>query len=305
MGRYRIFIMAVAAIMCAALVSCSKWTATEPVRVDTVMPWEQDSELWEEYKAAIRDYKSRDHRLVYVRFENSPEGAVNEKAYMRSLPDSLDIVSLTNAENFSRYDAEDMAWMKSVGTKVLYQLDFAGSPDLLYDSGQLAAAIDRAVSIAEANSLDGFSFTGLPKDDGGVTAAASETVVKRLSAAAGADGILAFEGNPAFIAPEDIGKIDLFVLASEAAENAYEVRNIVLDAQDSGVPKEKMLLSADFGGAFYDSGNASADVLTSMADQTVILGPMAGLALYNIESDYYHYDGDWLTVRSIISRMNP
>ena len=110
--------------------------------------------------------------------------------------------------------------------------------------------------------------------------------------AAGADGILAFEGNPAFIAPEDIGKIDLFVLASEAAENAYEVRNIVLDAQDSGVPKEKMLLSADFGGAFYDSGNASADVLTSMADQTIILGPMAGLALYNIESDYYHYDGD-------------
>lgn len=297
--------MAVAAIMCAALVSCSKWTATEPVRVDTVMPWEQDPELWEEYKAAIRDYKSRDHRLVYVRFENSPEGAVNEKAYMRSLPDSLDIVSLTNAENFSRYDAEDMAWMKSVGTKVLYQLDFAGSPDLLYDSGQLAGAIDKAVSIAEANSLDGFSFTGLPKDDGGVTAAASETVVKLLSAAAGADGILAFEGNPAFIAPEDIGKIDLFVLASEAAENAYEVRNIVLDAQDSGVPKEKMLLAADFGGVFYDSGNASADVLTSMADQAVILGPMAGLALYNIESDYYHYDGDWLTVRSIISRMNP
>ena len=101
-------------------VSCSKWTETESVRIDTVLPWEQDPGLWEDYKAAIRDYKSREHSLVYVRFENSPEGAVNEKGYMRCLPDSLDIVSLTNAENFSEYDAEDMEWMRSVGTKVLY-----------------------------------------------------------------------------------------------------------------------------------------------------------------------------------------
>ena len=285
-------------------VSCSKWTETESVRIDTVLPWEQDPELWEDYKAAIRDYKSRDHSLVYVRFENSPEGAVNEKGYMRCLPDSLDIVSLTNAENFSEYDAEDMEWMRSVGTKVLYQLDFAGNPEMLYDNAQLTAAIDRAVSTAEANGLAGFSFTGLPKDDGGVTEAASRAVVERLSAAAGADGILVFEGNPVFIPQEDLGKIDLFVLASETAENAYEVRNTVLDAQEYGVPKDKMLLAADFKGEFYDSDNASADVLTSMADQTIILGPMAGFALYNIESDYYHYDGDWLTVRSLISRLN-
>ena len=291
--------------MCAGFVSCSKWTESESLRVDTVLPWEQNPELWEEYKAAIRDYKSRDHQLIYVRFENSPDGAVSEKGYMRCLPDSLDIVSLTNAENFSQYDAEDMAWMKSVGTKVLYQLDFAGNPDILYDNAGLAAALDRAVETVREHGLDGFSFTGLPKDDGGVTAAASKTVTERLDAAAGSDGVLAFEGNPAFIAQEDLEKIDLFVLASETAENAYTLRNIVLDAQDWGVAKEKMLLAADFNGAFYYSENASADVLTSIADQTVILGPMAGLALYNIESDYYHSDGDWLTVRSLISRLNP
>lgn len=302
--RYRIYILTIVSLLSAGLVSCSKWTETESVRIDTVLPWEQNPELWEEYKAAIRDYKSRDHQLIYVRFENSPEGAVSEKGYMRCLPDSLDIVSLTNAENFSQYDAEDMAWMKSVGTKVLYQLDFAGNPDILYDNAGLAAALDRAVETVREHGLDGFSFTGLPKDDGGVTAAASKTVTERLDAAAGSDGVLAFEGNPAFIAQEDLEKIDLFVLASETAENAYTLRNIVLDAQEYGVPKDKMLLAADFKGEFYDSDNASADVLTSMADQTIILGPMAGLALYNIESDYYHYDGDWLTVRSLISRLN-
>ncbi len=45
---------------------------------------------------------------------------------MRCLPDSLDIVALTNADNFSRYDAEDMAVMREKGTKVLWQVDYAG-----------------------------------------------------------------------------------------------------------------------------------------------------------------------------------
>ena len=293
------------AILLLLFAGCSKWTETESVEIKTVYPWEENPEVWEKYKSAIRDYKSRDHYLVYARFENSPEGAVNEKGYMRCLPDSLDIVSLTNSENFSRFDAEDMSWMKSVGTKVLYQVDFAGNPNMLYDNVMMAAALDKAISVVRDNALDGFSFTGLPKDDGGVTASASKTVVERLSTAAGDEGLLVFEGNPAFITQEDMEKIDLYVLPSETAENPYELKNIVLDAADSGIPADKMLLAADFTGEFYDSENVSADVLTSVADHVVSLGPLAGLALYNIESDYYHYEGDWLTVRSLISRLNP
>lgn len=293
------------AILLLLFAGCSKWTETESVEIKTVYPWEENPEVWEEYKSAIRDYKSRDHYLVYARFENSPEGAVNEKGYMRCLPDSLDIVSLTNSENFSRFDAEDMSWMKSVGTKVLYQVDFAGNPDMLYDNAMMTVALDKAISVVKDNGLDGFSFTGLPKDDGGVTVTASKTVVERLSAVVGDSGLLVFEGNPAFIATEDKEKIDLFVLPSETAENPYELKNIVLDAADSGIPADKMLLAADFTGEFYDSENVSADVLTSVADHVVSLGPLAGLALYNIESDYYHYEGDWLTVRSLISRLNP
>jgi len=293
------------AILLLLFAGCSKWTETESVEIKTVYPWEENPEVWEEYKSAIRDYKSREHYLVYARFENSPEGAVNEKGYMRCLPDSLDIVSLTNSENFSRFDAEDMAWMESVGTKVLYQVDFAGNPDMLYDNAMMTVALDKAISVVKDNGLDGFSFTGLPKDDGGVTVTASKTVVERLSAVVGDSGLLVFEGNPAFIATEDKEKIDLFVLPSETAENPYELKNIVLDAADSGIPADKMLLAADFSGEFYDSENVSADVLTSVADHVVSLGPLVGLALYNIESDYYHYEGDWLTVRSLISRLNP
>lgn len=300
--KYKLLIPTLLAAL--LLAGCSDWTETESITINTVLPWEQDPQLWEEYKAAIRDYKSRDHSLIYVRFENSPEGAVSEKGFMRCLPDSLDIVSLTNAENFSRFDAEDMEWMKSIGTRVLYQIDFASDAQTLLDQAARDAAIDRAIATVQDDALDGFSLTGIPKEDGGATAAAAKAAVERLVAARSEGQLIAFEGNPAFIPQEDIQSVDLFVLATEAVENGYDLRNVVLDAADWGVPKEKMLLAADFDGVYYDSDNAETPVLEAMADNVIIYGPMAGLALYGIESDYYHYDGDWLTLRSIISRMN-
>ena len=286
--KYKLLIPTLLAAL--LLAGCSDWTETESITIDTVLPWEQDPALWEEYKAAIREYKSRDHSLIYVRFENSPE---------------LDIVSLTNAENFSAFDAEDMEWMKSLGTKVLYQIDFASDPQALLDQAARDAAIDRAIATVQDNGLDGFSLTGIPKEDGGTTAAAAKAAVERIVAARKEGQIVSFEGNPAFIPQEDIQSIDLFVLATETVENGYDLRNAVLDATDWGVPKEKMLLAADFGGVYYDSDNAETPVLEAMADNVISFGPMAGLALYGIESDYYHYDGDWLTLRSLISRMNP
>lgn len=285
--------------------SCSGWTATEPVGVETVFPWEREPELWKEYMAAIRDYKERDHYLTYVRFENSPDGAANEGGYMRCLPDSLDIVSLTNAANFSRYDAEDMAWMHGMGTRVLYQLDFAGSPDLLYDAAQLESALDRAISTVRTNGLSGFSFTGLPRDDGGVTAGISAGIVSRLSEAAGTDGLLVFEGSPAFICADDIPDIDFFVLATETLENSYDIRNAVQDARDMGIGNDRILLAADLSGTFRDTDNTELDVLDAMSAHVVSDGPLAGLALYGTGNDYYHYDGNWLSVRSAISHLNP
>ena len=198
--KYGTFILTIASLMCAGFVSCSKWTESESLRVDTVLPWEQNPDLWEEYKAAIRDYKSRDHQLIYVRF---------------------DIVSLTNAENFSQYDAEDMAWMKSVGTKVLYQLDFAGNPDILYDNAGLAAALDRAVETVREHGLDGFSFTGLPKDDGGVTAAASKTVTIGFKGLAGEgeDQAGAMEIDKTWLLPVRVTSDDMEVM--EGSSVAY------------------------------------------------------------------------------------
>ena len=84
------------------LAACNDWTEMEAVDNNVKKPWEQDPALWAEYTAALRDYKKSEHFIVYARLHNSPEPAASEKDFMRCLPDSIDIVALTNADNFSR-----------------------------------------------------------------------------------------------------------------------------------------------------------------------------------------------------------
>ena len=113
--------MAVSALVLGGA-ACSDWTETEAVEQQVRRPSDQDPAFWAEYTAALREYKQSEHFLTYARLYNSPTPSASEKDYMRCLPDSLDIVSLTNADNFSRFDAEDMVTMHEKGTRVLYQL---------------------------------------------------------------------------------------------------------------------------------------------------------------------------------------
>ncbi|MFR7649639.1 MAG: glycoside hydrolase family 18, partial [Alistipes sp.] len=117
----------------ATFAACNDWTEMETVDSKVEKPWEQDPALWAEYTAALRAYKQSEHFIVYARLHNSPEKASSEQDFMRCLPDSLDIVTLTNADNFSKFDAEDMDVMREKGTKVLYQVDYAARAEEFAD----------------------------------------------------------------------------------------------------------------------------------------------------------------------------
>lgn len=177
-------------LLCAAgLSSCSDWTELEGVDSNVQKPWEQDPTLWAEYTAALRAYKQSEHFIVYARLHNSPEQATSEQDFMRCLPDSLDIVALTNADRFSDFDREDLAVMRDKGTRVLYHLDYAARAEELSDAAKLGACIDKAIATVRAEGLDGFAFTGTPKLGDAAAEAAAKLLIERFSA------ILSF--NPA------------------------------------------------------------------------------------------------------------
>lgn len=281
--------------------SCSDWTETEAIENTVYKPWEQDPALWADYTAALRAYKQSEHYLSYARLHNSPAQAASEQDFMRCLPDSLDIVTLTNADNFSAYDAEDMAVMREKGTKVLYQVDYAARKAEFADAAALASYLDGVIASVAANGLDGYSFTADPLD-----AAATATIVATLSAARSDGQLLVFEGNPLSVAEADRAKLDFVVLDTEKAENTTEVQLQVLNATGyAGIPANRLLLAAEIDAPLQDADRTEYAAVEAMARCVVEYGPLAGFAAYNIAGDYYHADRNYSTIREAIQTLNP
>ena len=281
--------------------SCSDWTETEAIENTVYKPWEQDPALWADYTAALRAYKQSEHYLSYARLHNSPAQAASEQDFMRCLPDSLDIVTLTNADNFSAYDAEDMAVMREKGTKVLYQVDYAARKAEFADAAALASYLDGVIAAVAAHGLDGYSFTADPLD-----AAATATIVATLSAARSDGQLLVFEGNPLSVAEADRAKLDFVVLDTEKAENTTEVQLLVLNATGyAGIAPEKLLLAAEIDAPLQDEDRTEYAAVELMARCVVEYGPLAGFAAYNIAGDYYHAEMNYQTIRTAIQTLNP
>ena len=293
-------ILPFAALLLAA-VSCSDWTEMETVDNTVSKPWEQDPALWSDYTAALRAYKQSEHYLSYARLYNSPAQATSEQDFMRCLPDSLDIVTLTNADNFSAYDAEDMAVMREKGTRVLYQVDYAGRKAEFADAAALKTCLDGVIAAVAAHGLDGYSFTADPLD-----AAATASIVATLSAAKTDGQLLVFEGNPLSVAAADRAKLDYVVLDTEKAENTTEVRLQVLNATDyAGIAADRLLLAAEIDAPLQDADRTEYAAVALMARCVVEYGPLAGFAAYNIAGDYYHADRNYSTIREAIQTLNP
>lgn len=284
--------------------ACSDWTEMETVDNKVTKPWEQDPALWAEYTAALRTYKKSEHFIVYARLHNSPDVASSEKDFMRCLPDSLDIVALTNADNFSRFDVEDMAVMREKGTKVLWQVDYARRAAELGDAAKLGAYLDKAIAGVAANNLDGYSFTGIPNANDPAAAAAAALIVSKLSA--DQSKLLVFEGNPLFVAPEDRAKVDYFILDTGKTEDVSDVKHQILNATGyAAVPASKLLLAAEAGGALRDEERVEYAAIDEMSRRVMTYGPLCGLAAYDINNDYYNADMNYKLIRQAIQTLNP
>lgn len=291
-------------VLCAAVATfaaCNDWTEMETVDSKVEKPWEQDPALWAEYTAVLRAYKQSEHFIVYARMHNSPEKLTGEQDFMRCLPDSLDIVTLTNADNFSKFDAEDMDVMREKGTKVLYQVDYAARAEEFADMQALEAYLDRVVAAVAANGMDGYSFTTDP-----LATEATARIVEKLSAAKSEGRLLVFEGNPLLLAAADRPKVDLIVLDTEKLENVQDVRLSVLNATEyADIAPKKLLLAVGADASLLDEDRTECPAVEEMTRRVIKFGPLGGLAAYNISEDYYHAEMNYQTIRKAIQTLNP
>lgn len=299
-----LLISAVIATLSGNLASCSKWTETESIEINYMRPWDRNPELWDKYTSALRDYKSRSHFLFYARFDNGAEKAATEASFMRSLPDSLDFVSLTNADNFTVFDREDMTWMESLGTKVLYQVDL--DKKAFTETSSLETYLDKVIASVKENGLNGYSFTATWKLGNAQNDALATALVTKLDAAKEAGQHLVFEGNPQFVPADYRDKVDYYVLDSEDTAYAQDLRFQILTATDyAGIPASKLLLGSDMDGTIQNEEREKCHDVEELAKRVVSFGPLAGLGITNIASDYYSYSGNYVITRAAIQLLNP
>lgn len=302
--RLKKIIFSILLLACAASMACSDWTDTEAVENNVIKPWEQGPELWAQYTASLRAYKQREHFLVIAHFDNAPAIATGEKDFMRGLPDSLDMVLLTNADNFSKYDAEDMPMMREKGTKVIYRVDYAGRMEEFGDAAALGAYLDRVIASVKANDMDGYSFTGIPRMGDPDRAEAAALLVQKLSA--DEQKTLVFEGDPTFIAQADHAKVDYFVLNTESTENVTDLKMQVARALGyAAVPAEKLLLAADVSAPIMNEDKVEQNAVTELTSRVVSLGPLCGIAVHNVQKNYYSAERNYPLVCAAIQTLNP
>ena len=135
-----------------ATISCDDWTEMEIHDSQVNGFKEQNPQEYAAYTQNLRAYKATKHAVVYARLDNAPEVSTGEKDFLRALPDSIDIVTMRNADRLSEYDREDMKLVREdYGTKVLYYIDCTAKD-------KLNTSITSAVEAVRTGTFDGLAL---------------------------------------------------------------------------------------------------------------------------------------------------
>lgn len=277
-----------AAVLLGLTGACSDANEPEVKDVQVNGFKEQDPAGYAAYTARLRQWKATEHAIVYACLDNAPEVSVSERDFLRSLPDSLDIVAMRNADRLSQFDREDMTLVRNdYGTRVVYYLDCATAT---------AEKWQEAANAMSSGQFDGVTIAS--------TAAPESTQLQALAEAAPGKTMI-FEGSPSVLSADQIELFDYFIVDVSAATDSYDVELQVRLALLS-VPATKLLLGTKPGGTLTDAVGVSRNSIAGAATSVLGFTPqLGGIAINGISSDYYDPDIIYKRTRGAIQMLNP
>lgn len=280
----------------ACLTACDDWTEMEVHDFEVNGAAQQNPEQYAAYTQSLRAYKATKHAVVYARFDNAPEVSTSDKDFLRALPDSIDIVTMRNANRLTDYDREDMKLVRTdYGTKVLYYVD---ASTLTADG--LNAAISAAAAAVKEGTFDGITLAS--------SSAVDAATVKALTDAIGQTScLLVFEGNPSLVSEAQRSAFNYFVLDVSEAADEYDIDAIVLHAIDFGkISAEHILLAVTPEGSITDYDGVTRTAISGAAHSALSMEtPLGGIAIYDVSTDYYDADIIYKRTRGGIQLLNP
>lgn len=274
-------------------IGCDDWTELEIHDSQVNGFKEQNPEQYAAYTQKLRAYKASKHALVYARLDNAPEASSSEKDFLRALPDSIDIVTMRNANRLSDFDREDMKLVRAdYGTRVLYYIDALAKEELDNTISAAADAVRKGI-------FDGITL--------GSSSSVDASTMKTVTDALGqTDCLWVFEGTPSMLPESSRSLFDYFVLDISTAADEYDVEVVVRLATDHGkTAADRLLLAVVPGTTLTDYNGVTRNSITGAASSALTMGPLGGIAIFNISADYYDADIIYKQTRGGIQFLNP
>lgn len=274
-------------------------TDVETIGQQILKPEQQDPVRYAAYLAALKAYKASEHYVIYASLDNAPAVSGSERAFLRSLPDSLDFVVMVNADKMTQFDIEDIPAAQAKGTKILYCIDY-DALSVTMDAAAFGSYLDRVNDVVARYHLDGVTIRYNGQVDAAATAAAAAFVNKF------SGKMLVAEGNTLFIPKESHAAIAYFVLNNTQAINTFNLRTQVSYAiQYVGIAPQKIILTAEPTGKLTDESLVQQPAIFETAKSVITLGPVAGLGIYHVSDDYFDAYTNYRKTKQAIGLLNP
>lgn len=323
-------------LVCSVAVSCSEWTTPESLEFEKNSIQQTDPELYRQYCEAVKEYKETDHKIMYVTFDNV-EKISNGSHNIVMLPDSVDYVQLHNPEIAEPVLKEMNAMREKLGTRFVLRFSYneclseyeaikaTAEPETEipafeeYLGGQLAKV---TAKVAEYG-LDGFTFAftcGNPYEmtssDRSALEQEQQMVFPQVSEwiSANAEKKFFFEGYPHYILVDGVVDAAEYVILPTRSERATgDLAYRALQAVNSGkIAKDTRFLFAVETPSFIEEeylvGQFVLGEQIPLAAEWIAADASfekSGLAVWNVQRDYFDTKKIYSTVRRAIKTMNP
>lgn len=331
------------ACLAATLTFTACDTDVETVKINEPEISTQNSELYKTYLSNLRDYKAGDHKIAIAWFDNSHLYPNSQGQQIKAVPDSIDYLVLTSPYAINKESLKSMdALRKEKATKFLYEISFekikaiyTTQKKAFFENPEnenksykdfndfLIDSVKTSLDICAKYNYDGvvMSYNGkfkLYMDEQDKIAFSSweqDFIGMAIDwARRHSDKILMFQGKPQNVMNQEIFTLAKYIIIpcmEEASEAG--VAKCINFATAEGVPVDKLLPAVMMN--TLDAADTKTGYWTGK--QYAILGTakwaaaqheaykIAGLAMVNINADYYHPSFTYPVVRKAISILNP
>ena len=320
--------IALAAFSVLALSACSDM---ESINLEEQGIDEQYPEQYAKYLNNLREYKNSGHKIVYGWFDNSEKVPFSRGQHISDVPDSLDAVIVMTPE-LEAFELEDIASVHEKGTKVLYSISYDNILKEYTDKvkegtetgefpAYLSAELDRLIAletpfdgiVAEYCGKNPIYMSEADKTAAKVNQDAFFGVITKWKDA-NKGKRLVFKGYPAnLIGQSVLSSCEHIILITNDVTDAAQLGIEALQALIAeGVPSDRFIVSAstvsldatDKNTGYYNSLRALSEAAYWVTEPSAEF-TKAGMAIENMQNDYYNATNTYQYVREAINIMNP